>query len=91
MFKLPAELTIVQVEECKSQFIEFINENEKITLDDSNVSRIDTVGLQLLVTAVTYIANQKKQLIWRNQSSIISQGVKSLGINEPILNRYLNF
>lgn len=90
MFKLPAELTIVQVDECKNQLVEFIDENEEITFDDSEVHRVDTVGIQLLLTAVTYVAAQNKKLHWQNQSKIINQSIKMLGINEPILNQYFN-
>jgi len=90
MFKLPAELTIVQVEACKSQFIEFAAQHQEITLDDSDVNRVDTVGIQLLLAMITYIAAQNKTLHWKNTSSIINESVKQLGINEDILNQYLN-
>lgn len=89
MFKLPTELTIVQVESCKSQFIEFAEQHQEITLDDSEVSRVDTVGVQLLLAMITYIASQNKPLHWKNSSSIINESVKQLGINEDILNQYL--
>ena len=90
MFKLPSELTIANVDECKSQFIAFVDGHDEIVFDDSDVERIDTVGIQLLLTAITYITAQNKTLIWQNQSSIIEQSIKLLGINEPILNQYLN-
>jgi len=90
MFKLPTELTIVQVDECKSQFLDFSQQHDEITIDDSEVNRIDTIGVQFLLTLVTYVAAQNKTLHWESQSSIISQSVKQLGINEDILNQYLN-
>ncbi len=90
MLKLPAELTIAQVEECKSQFIGYIEEHDEIAFDDSDVIRVDTVGIQLLLSTVTYIVAQNKVLTWENQSSILSQSIKLLGINEPVLNQYLN-
>ncbi|MEW6991731.1 lipid asymmetry maintenance protein MlaB [Colwelliaceae bacterium 6441] len=90
MFTLPDELTIAQVEEYKSQFIDFINKNDVIELDDSQVNRIDTVGIQLLLAAVIYIAAQNKSLVWQNKSLIISQSIKQLGINDPILNKFFN-
>jgi len=90
MFKLPAELTIAQVEECKAQFIGFIEEHDEIAFDDSDVIRVDTVGIQLLLSTVTYIAAQNKVLIWENKSTILAQSIKLLGIDEPVLNQYLN-
>ncbi|WP_206485547.1 STAS domain-containing protein [Thalassotalea sp. G2M2-11] len=89
MFKLPAELTIANMDECKAKFIEYVDQHDEITLDDSEVNRIDTVGIQLLLNAITYISAQNKTLTWQNQSSIVEQSIKLLGINEPILNQYL--
>ena len=84
MLKLPAELTIAKVEECKSSIIKELKEHDVIIIDDSDVVRIDTVGIQLLVAAVTYIAAQDKELKWQSTSSAVQEGVKLLGINEPI-------
>jgi len=90
MFKLPAQFTIAQVDECKTQLLQEINENDDISFDDSDVTSIDAVGIQLLLAAVTYIASQNKELNWNSQSSVIQESVKQLGLNEAILNQYLN-
>jgi anti-anti-sigma regulatory factor len=90
MFKLPAQLTIAQVDNCKAQLLQEIDEHNVIILDDSNVTHIDTVGIQLLLAAVTYIASQNKELNWSSNSSVIQESVKKLGLNEDILNQYLN-
>jgi anti-anti-sigma regulatory factor len=90
MFKLPAQLTIAQVDKCKTQLLQEINENDDISFDDSEVTSIDAVGIQLLLAAVTYIASQNKELNWNSQSSVIQESVKQLGLNEAILNQYLN-
>jgi anti-anti-sigma regulatory factor len=81
IFKLPEELTIAEVSEYKLQFIEYIDEHENIIFDGSEVTRIDTVGIQLLLSALVYVSAQKKSHIWEKQSSIIYQSVKQLGIN----------
>jgi len=90
MLKLPAELTIAQVDECKLDILKVVDENELIIFDDSDVVRIDTVGIQMLLAAVTYIASQNKELQWQSTSSAIQESVKSLGLNEPILNQYIH-
>jgi len=90
MYKLPAQLTISHVEECKTALLKLIDDNDVISFDDSDVVSIDTVGVQLLLTAVTYIAAQNKELKWSSSSSIIQESVNQLGINEAILNQYLN-
>ncbi|MBA6265756.1 lipid asymmetry maintenance protein MlaB [Colwellia sp. Bg11-12] len=90
MFKLPAQLTIAQVDDCKTQLLLEIDQNDEINFDDSEVTHIDTVGVQLLLAAVTYIASQNKALNWRSTSSVIQESVKQLGLNEAILNQYIN-
>jgi len=90
MFTLPAQLTIAQVDECKTQLLKEISESHDISFDDSEVTSIDAVGVQLLLAAVTYIASQNKVLNWNSQSTVIQQSVKQLGLNEAILNQYLN-
>jgi anti-anti-sigma regulatory factor len=89
MFKLPAQLTIVQVDSCKSELLAEINSSDVIELDDSEVERIDTVGIQLLLATVTYISAQNKQLHWQSTSPIIKESIKQLGLDEAILNQYL--
>ncbi len=89
MLKLPAELTIAKVDECKSNIIKAVEEHNIIIFDDSDVVRIDTVGIQMLLAAVTFIAAQNKELQWQSSSSAIQESIKLLGINEPILNQYL--
>jgi anti-anti-sigma regulatory factor len=90
MFKLPTQLTIAQVDDCKNQLLLEIDKNDVINFDDSEVTHIDTVGVQLLLAAVTYIASQKKTLNWSSTSYVIQERVKQLGLNEAILNQYLN-
>lgn len=90
MFKLPPELTIAKVEEYKSHLLEFIEKNDEIEIDDSEVNRIDTIGIQLLFSTIIYVSTLNKSLIWKNNSDIIYQSFKQLGINDPILNQYFN-
>lgn len=90
MFKLPSELTIVQVDECKNSFLDYLENNDELAFDDSELTRIDTVGIQLILSMVSHIASQKKHLKWQVTSSLISQSISQLGINEPILNQYLD-
>jgi anti-anti-sigma regulatory factor len=90
MFEFPAEITIAQVDNCKSELLDFITEHEEIDFDDSQVTRVDTVGVQLILATIHYIAAQNKSLIWQCKSPILNQSIKQLGINDPILNQYFN-
>lgn len=90
LFKLPTELTIAQVESCKSTLMQYINENETLSFDDSEVKKIDTIGVQFLLAVVIYIASQNKELNWQCQSSLIKESIAQLGINETILIQYIS-
>ncbi|MGK0249835.1 MAG: anti-anti-sigma regulatory factor [Oleispira sp.] len=89
MFKLPAQLTISHVDECKAKLLIEIDDNDIINFDDGNVTKIDTVGVQLLLAAVSYIALQNKEFNWSSTSSVVQESIKQLGLNESILNKYL--
>lgn len=90
IIKLPAELTIVQVETFKQTLLEIIDNHNTLAIDDNDLERIDTIGLQLLLATVTYIASQRKILRWQSQSSTINASIKILGLNDAILTQYLN-
>ena len=90
MYKLPKDLTIAQVEECKSSLIQFIDANDELTIDDSELCRIDTIGVQFLLAAITYIASQNKQVTWQSSSEILQQSVRQLGIKDAMLEQCLS-
>lgn len=90
MFNLPAQLTIAQVEECKSALLMYVNDNETVTLSSDDVEKVDTLGIQFLLAAVTYITAQNKELIWLCSSSVIQDSVKQLGLKEALLTQYIN-
>ena len=89
-FKFPAELTIAQAAEVKSEILDVINNNDVIIFDDSAIERIDTLGLQLLFATVNDAAIKNKLVHWHCQSDVVKACVSKLGINDPILNRYIH-
>lgn len=89
MIKFPSELTIAQVDEYRSEIQPVIDENTIITIDDSNLVRIDTIGVQFILAVVTYILAQGKELKWQSTSSVFHESIQQLGIKETILMDYL--
>jgi len=88
MFKLPAQLTIVQVYECQVELLEYVDVNEKVIINSDDVEKIDSLGVQFLLAAVTYISSQNKELQWTCNSSVIKNTVKQLGLNEALLTQF---
>lgn len=89
MIIFPNELTITQVDEYRLEIQPIIDENPIITLDDSALVRIDTIGVQFILAVVTYILAQGKELKWQSTSSIFHESILQLGIKEAILQDYL--
>lgn len=90
MIKLPSELTIAQVDSYQPQIISQINDYTVITIDDSELTRIDTIGVQFILAVVTYIIAQGKEIKWQSSSSILRESINQLGINDAILMQYLS-
>jgi len=89
MLKLPSELTIAQVDEYRVEVQTLVDENEVITIDDSQLVRIDTIGVQFILAIVTYILAQGKTLQYQSTSTVLQESIKQLGINDAILMQHL--
>ncbi|NMP31372.1 STAS domain-containing protein [Thalassotalea sp. M1531] len=90
MFKLPAELTIAKAEAFKQILMEYVADHDSIVIDDSEVEKIDTIGVQLLIAMITYLISINKNIEWQCKAEIIKESVIKLGINEPILSQYFD-
>ena len=90
VLKLPAELTIAHVESCKSAMMQYIEEHDTLSFDDSEVKRVDTIGIQFLLAVVIYIASQNKELTWQCKSPMIKESIAQLGIEDAILVQYIS-
>lgn len=90
MIKLPNELTIAQVDGYRLEIQPIIDGHSKITIDDSNLARIDTIGVQFILAVISYILAQGKELKWQSTSSVLHESIQQLGINEAILMEYLS-
>jgi len=89
MIKLPSELTIAHVSEYQSEILPLIENEVTIMIDDSELTRIDTIGVQFILAVVTYIIAQGKEIVWQSKSSILRDSIKQLGINDAILLQYI--
>lgn len=88
MFEFPSQLTIVQVETCRTALLEEINNTDIVEFDDSAIERIDTLGAQLILASIIYIAAQNKQLVWQSTSTVIKQSFEQLGFEDAILQQH---
>lgn len=90
MIKFPSDLTIAQVEEYRTEIVPLIDELDSIELDDSDLVRIDTIGVQFILAVITYIVAQGKDIRWQSKSQILKESIEQLGIDDAILLQYLS-
>lgn len=90
MFKLPAEITIAKAEEFKQLLMDYAENHDSIEIDDSAVEKIDTIGVQLILSMVTYLTSIHKSIDWQCSAPIIKESVEKLGIKDSILLQYVN-
>jgi anti-anti-sigma regulatory factor len=89
MIKFPSDLTIVQVDEYQTEIIPIIDEHDVIIIDDSELTRIDTIGVQFILAVVTYIIAQGKEIEWQSKSKVLKESLQQLGISDAILLQYI--
>lgn len=90
MIKFPSDLTITQVDEYQAELLPLIEEYDVIEIDDSELTRIDTIGVQFILAVVTYIVAQGKEIKWQSSSKILKESVSQLGITDALFLQYLN-
>lgn len=86
---LPSELTIAHAAECQALFLDILSQNQTIRIDDSQVIRIDTIGVQLLLSLINTLYEQKKQLHWTISAEIIRASFVQLGVPESLVADHL--
>lgn len=83
-FLLPTSLDISIVNETKIDMVAQLQTDTPIphiNIDASQLSRVDTAGLQLLTALVIDINRQKINFTWQNVSDEIIQCAQRLGLN----------
>ena len=97
MIKLPSELTIAHLDEYQSKILPIIDSNidskkddpQIIEIDDSQLTRIDTLGVQFILAVITYIIAQGKEIKWQSNSAVLRESIHQLGITDAILLQYI--
>lgn len=84
-FLLPISLDISIVNETKQEMVTQLQTDETIphiNIDASQLSRVDTAGLQLLTAFVIDINRQKIDFTWKNVNDELVVCAQRLGLNE---------
>ncbi|CCQ12726.1 hypothetical protein PALB_36660 [Pseudoalteromonas luteoviolacea B = ATCC 29581] len=82
MIKLPSELAVSHVEELHKQLIHELHEVRDVTVDISDVIRVDTASIQLLCALQKQLLVSEHRIAWHGKSEALAQAVKELGLSE---------
>ncbi len=92
MIKLPTDLTFTQVDKYKIKIIPLIDvyvDQEIITIDDSDLVQIDSMGMQFIIAVVNYIIAQGKEIKWQSKSNILKENMQQLSLSDAVLLHYI--
>ncbi|MEE9342221.1 MAG: STAS domain-containing protein [Gammaproteobacteria bacterium] len=80
---LAKEVTIAGTAELKNQLLECVgNGVTEISIDGSEVERIDTAALQVLVAFSQSLVAHKQKIAWSEMSDVLVASAKLVGLYE---------
>ena len=85
-YSLPENLTVPQIDQVKETLMTDLSSHneDKLTLDGSQVQEIDASGVQLLLALYKYLINSGKELQLKNPSEKLSWALETSGANHII-------
>jgi ABC-type transporter Mla MlaB component len=85
---IPDDLTISRLAAFKTDAVALIENSNDITFIDKSLNKIDTAGVQLLLSLINEIITQKKSLSWEMSSSVLKESIKQLGLENSDFKKY---
>ena len=80
VIRLPSQFTIRQIEDAYQRCEEALRDSGVLRIDVSDVSKIDTAGLQLLLALKQELATQQLTLEWVAVNDVVRDAASMLGI-----------
>lgn len=79
---LPEELTAYHVAEFKDTLIQTLSDAKEVELDASKVNKIDTLGMQLIVSTIKTATNDHILCTITSPSEMFTKNATQLGLME---------
>jgi len=80
--KLGEFLTIQEVGELTNSIKTIFDSGIKVTIDASDVQRLDTAGVQLLCAIAKEAREKSISIVWESKSDTMRMAIKQLGLLE---------
>jgi ABC-type transporter Mla MlaB component len=81
---LDGSCTLREVDAMSRALLGVATNEELVLLDGSAVSRIDTAGLQVLVSFARGLKESGKSIAWLGASSVLIESSKHLGVHDEL-------
>ncbi|GAA5644667.1 MULTISPECIES: STAS domain-containing protein [Vibrio] len=83
-YTLQSEVNIANIEQVKAQLTTSLTQGEAVELDASEVCKVDTAGMQLLLSYVLGLKQQGTEVHWKSPSDELSTVAKLLGLDSTL-------
>lgn len=81
---LPAEVSIMDVEQLHAQFKGALGEEEALTISAAEVERIDSAGIQLCVSLCLTCQQLHRPVVWQDFSDTFLHSARLLGVSDVL-------
>ncbi len=82
IWHLPNELVISDIDAIKQSATDNFLESPELTIDCSELERIDTIGMQFLLVFVLKRTKNNNKTLWQNLSETLLLSIEQLGIDK---------
>lgn len=80
--KLPDEISITNISEWKSKLTVFLEQTPPLTLDASELVRVDTAAIQMFAAFAIKAKTAEIDFVWENPSDTFKTTAKQLGMSD---------
>lgn len=81
---LPKDLTIIEIDEWRGQFLLQLKETSVLEIDTSPLKKIDSTGIQLLFAVKQALQAKEGDIHWLGDSEVLSKSAHWLGMNDAL-------
>ncbi|WP_372738654.1 lipid asymmetry maintenance protein MlaB [Neptunomonas sp.] len=81
---LPEQLTIIEIADCKAEFISQVNSSSVLELDISALKKIDSAGVQLLFSVKQALQEKGGDICWVGTSELLVSNAGWLGMCDAL-------
>lgn len=81
---LPEEISIVNIGEWKDKLTDLLEASSSIAINASDLTRVDTAAVQLMVAFIKELQTQNIEFEWANRSTELDKVARQLGLESML-------